>query len=69
MYSLLGLFPGLLTFTYAKTRAILRQFLSYGQYGLPLQIFNGKCQFVPMFSLSELDLFDKYDGFLAGTTN
>lgn len=43
--------------------------LSYNQYGLPLQIFNDKCKFIPIFSLNELDIFDKNTGFLAGTTN
>jgi len=69
MYSILGLFSGLLTFKYAATRPILRQHLSYGQFGLPLQVFNHKCHFIPIFNLSELDLFEKYSGFVAGTTN
>ena len=69
MYSILGLFQGLLTFKYADTKPILRQHLAYGQYGLPLHVFNQNCHFIPMFNLSELDLFDKYTGFVAGTTN
>ena len=43
--------------------------LSYNQFGLPLQIFHSKCLFLPIFSLNELDLFEKSHGYLAGTTN
>ena len=43
--------------------------LSYGQSGLPLQIFHRKCKFIPIFSLNELEIFDKCTGFVAGTTN
>ena len=69
MYSILGLFPGLLTFNFAKTKPILQQHLSYSQYGLPMQMFHETCAFIPIFSLQELDLFEKNSGYLAGTTN
>lgn len=69
MYSLLGLFPGMLTFQFTETVQVLRQMLSYSQYGFPLQLFHSKCKFVPIFSLSDLDFFDSCDGFVAGTTN
>lgn len=69
MYSLLGLFPGMLSFQFTQTVEILRQHLHYSQYGLPLELFHSKCKFVPIFSLADLSFFDECSGFLAGTTN
>ena len=38
-------------------------------FGLPLQVFNSACAFVPLLTLHEVGLFDECKGFLAGTTN
>ena len=69
IYSMLGLFPGLLTFKFTQSQRVLKQHISYGQYGMPLQIFHRKCSFIPIFTLNELEFFDKNSGYLAGTTN
>lgn len=36
---------------------------------MPLQIFNSETQLIPLLTLTDIEVFDKCKGFLAGTTN
>lgn len=79
IYSLIALFPGASAFNFAEecskqgagqgSHQVLSYLRSLVEYGLPLQLFNSETQLIPLLTLTDIDVFDKCKGFLAGTTN
>jgi hypothetical protein len=69
LYSLLSLFPGAISFKYHQSDKVLNYMRAQKQYGFPLQLFNIHTEFIPLFTLNEIEMFDRAKGYLLGTTN
>ncbi|CDW75236.1 UNKNOWN [Stylonychia lemnae] len=69
LYSLIALFPGNASFQYLNSEQVLLYQRSLKAYGMPFQLYNESCPFVPLMTLYEIDNFEKWSGYLVGSTN